>query len=79
MNRNYKEIVNQMIKAYSHRVAKSTEFGRIMDTRSLLKGLNGLALAAWAASDIDATTEINNMLLDIEKGGNIEPYNLEDA
>lgn len=44
-----------------------------------MQGLNGLALAALAANDIDATIEINNLLLDIEKGGNIEPYNLETA
>ncbi|STM15464.1 Uncharacterised protein [Escherichia coli] len=50
-----------------------------METHSLIQGLNGLALAALAANDIDATIEINNLLLDIEKGGNIEPYNLEAA
>ena len=79
MTRNYKEIVNQIIKAYSHRIAKLPEFIRIMETHSLMQGLNGLALAALAANDIDATIEINNLLLDIEKGGNIDPYNLEAA
>ncbi|EEW5073295.1 hypothetical protein K5B45_000166 [Escherichia coli] len=79
MTRNHKEIANQIIKVYSHRIAKSPECMRIMETRSLLQGLNGLALAALAANDIDATIEINNLLLDIEKGRNIEPYNLEAA
>ncbi|EFF1234760.1 DUF4754 domain-containing protein [Escherichia coli] len=79
MTRNYKEIANQIIKAYSLRIATSPECPSIMHTRSLLQGLNGLAMAALAANDIDATIEINNLLLDIEKGGNIKPYNLEAA
>ncbi|HBN7235669.1 hypothetical protein HEN55_022290 [Escherichia coli] len=79
MNRNYKEIVNQMIKAYSHSVAKAPASIQIIETHLLMQGLNGLFYAAYSCKDFDAAFEMIKLMTDVEEGVVIQPYNLEDV
>lgn len=79
MNRNYKKIVNQMIKAYSNRVAKAPASMQIMETLLLMQGLNGLFYAAYSCKDFDAAFEMMKLMTDVEEGVVIQPYNLEDV
>ncbi|MCV0727205.1 DUF4754 family protein [Escherichia coli] len=79
MTRNYKEIVNQLIQTYNDSIAKAPEALRIVETHSLLKGLNGLLFAAFSSKDFDTSVEIISLIANLEQGGHIEPYNLEAA
>ncbi|EIX4511378.1 hypothetical protein MKI77_005440, partial [Escherichia coli] len=76
MTRNYKEIVNQIFKAYNDSTAKAPEHMRIIHTRLLLQGLNGLYHAAFSCKDAEATVEMMKLIADVEEGVIIQPYNL---
>ncbi|EJD9549574.1 hypothetical protein M3G82_002718 [Escherichia coli] len=79
MNRNYKEIVNQLIQAYNKGIAKAPKSKQIMETNLLMQGMYGLFTAAHSCKDFDSAFEMMKLITDIEEGAVIHPYNLDDA
>lgn len=79
MNRNYKEIVNQLIQAYNKDIAKAPEYMRIFHTNLLLQGLNGLYNAAFSCKDFEAVVDMMKIIAVVEEGLIMPPCNLESA
>lgn len=79
MNKPYKQLINDLLERHDFSLCVKGSAGAAMQAESLIRGLQGLRQTAFCADDAEAFQEISHLIIRVENGDPIQPYNMAMA
>ncbi|EKN4770582.1 MULTISPECIES: DUF4754 family protein [Yersinia] len=79
MNKPYKQIINDLLERHNFALYTKGHAAEPIATESLIQGLQALRTAAFFAEDIDTFQEISLLVIRIENGDSVHPFDIAVA